>query len=1015
MEQILNLDAEFDIKLFDEIVKTALNPASERKNEAEAVLMKFKELPGSWTKIDYILKCSERKQSKFIGLQILEENVKSKWALFSEEMKAGLRQYVFTTVIERAAQPSDIILQKFNAILIEVAKRDWPQKWPTFITDLITVSQSTSMVVSQNTLVVLKNMNEQVFTAEDDVTTTRKRLLRATLQQEYFTIFRFISLILEYSEKQELEEGLLESCLHAFRSFCKSMPSEFVFSTKIVDHVLCHLNSPHSIAALDCLLEIIELERGDAARPAAPEAPQQSLEKLALIHAELLGFFGMYLEKFGAEEKLATAYRRMAESERMFVGKYAKIFASLYALWINELDPAQTQRGLGYFVQISKIDDAAVFRDVFPTWAKLVHECYAEYPLRVPTSRPLRRTRFSGVLQAMLPVFVHNMPKPEEVFILVNDLGEIVRDRRVETMEIEFYKKMKGNLFYLSYAIEEHMRGFFIKRIEQHINASHEDGDAVPSSAANPALSNAYRSLNRLSWAVGALAGAFEEVAERDFFVTIINTLLTICELRGRREEKAIIASNIMFIIGQYNRFLKYNNDFLFVVIRKLFEFMGETYEGIKEMACDNFYKICEKCPNQFFQKREGIYVFDIIIGDLGSVTMNLDFYLQRVVLEGMFLVLKNGPRRDAKHVEQILCALTNQSMLTHGYMDGIHAVIDEHSQLMMAVHLAESYAIGFRLVPEVFSGHPAMDAFIYFFTKCAERTGRNVQLLKKSLAGLFEAAVESNYGDAELLNRLCGCVLIDYRASCDPALLALATAMATRTAGSPTDPATVQRLQFLISNIITPSVQFLLKADEHPDLSAEFLRLLIALAEGSFSLFFPLLMESDAYEPLMNGIFFSLTSIREVSSLGLQTLLAFYRACFESRVYAFFTRFYLATIENLLGLVFDKDMKNSYDLQVELLFLLISQLNSIPSLNNAGSNTAIVKEFINNLFSKNFKNLTESSLKIFIEGIFEIRNTDLFKEHLDDFNVKIYEYGSDEDVEAEVALLKERVAKSNS
>ncbi|KAI4291326.1 exportin-1 [Pancytospora philotis] len=1022
MERILDLEGGFSIELFDGVVAAALSSFVDNKEEAEKVLLRFKELPGSWTKIDFILKNSEKQQSKFVALQILEDNVKVRWSLFSEEMRAGLRQYVFTTVIERAAHPPDIVLNKFNTVLIEIAKKDWPQKWSSFIADLITVSQSTSMAVARNTLKILQMMNEQIFEAEDGITTTRKRLLRATLQQEYFSIFRFISLVLKYSESQELDDQLLENCLNAFRSFCKSMPLEFVFNTEIVDHVLVHLNSPHSIAAIDCLLEIVELERGEfigaeehglvvpgaspQTGPLAAARPSVSLDKISLIHNELLAFFKMYLEKFAEGEKLAGAYQRMGESERIFVRKYARIFAALYALWFNELDQERVHQGLGYLVEISKIDDANLFKTVFPMWAKFVYEMYTEYPLRVHTAQPLSRQRFAGVLQAMLPVFVQNMPKPEEVFVLLNDLGEVVKDRKVETAEIDFYRQMKSNLLFLSYLIEDFLKDYFIRKVEKHINMNTAGMD----------INAAYRSLSQICWAVGSLAGALEESEERNFFVSVINSLLTICEIRSRREEKAIIASSIMFIIGQYYRFLKFNNEFFFVVIRKLFEFMNETYEGIKEMACDNFFKICERCPNQFFVKRNGAYIIDTVIGEIGSVTCNLDFYLQRVVLEGFLTVIKNGPRKDIAYVRALYEMLTNHVVLTSAYIDGIHTAVNDRAQLMLASHVIESYALGFKIVPDLFVGFASLDTFLVFYAKCAESDSKGMQILKKGIAGLLEAAVCSNCVDHDALNKLCASVLVDYKVSHNPSLLALGAAIVENSGLSSTvDTSSIQRLQFFISGLIAPSIPYVAKADEHTDLSIAFYKFLTALVDNAFGIFFPLVMESQIFEPMVNAVLFSLTTLREISSLALQLLHKIYEACLANRIYFFFSRFLLVTLENLLGLIFDKDMKSSYSLQAGLLFFLVSSLNSIPSINNSGNNVAIVKEYVTGLFTKNFSNLTPNSINVFVEGLIEIKELGLFREHLDDFNVKVYEYGTDEDASAELELLKERVAKSNS
>jgi hypothetical protein len=49
--------------------------------------------------------------------------------------------------------------------------------------------------------------------------------------------------------------------------------------------------------------------------------------------------------------------------------------------------------------------------------------------------------------------------------------------------------------------------------------------------------------------------------------------------IRGK-DNKAVVASNIMYIVGQYPRFLKAHWKFLKTVVNKLFEFMHETHEG---------------------------------------------------------------------------------------------------------------------------------------------------------------------------------------------------------------------------------------------------------------------------------------------------------------------------------------------------------------------------------------------------------------------------------------------------
>merc|ERR1719375_1869487 len=106
--------------------------------------------------------------------------------------------------------------------------------------------------------------------------------------------------------------------------------------------------------------------------------------------------------------------------------------------------------------------------------------------------------------------------------------------------------------------------------------------------------------LNRLCWAVGSISGASGELEEKRFLVTVIKDLLSLCEMKRGKENKAVVASNIMYVVGQYPRFLRAHWKFLKTVIFKLFEFMHETFPGVQEMAVDTFLKICQKCRKKF-------------------------------------------------------------------------------------------------------------------------------------------------------------------------------------------------------------------------------------------------------------------------------------------------------------------------------------------------------------------------------------------------------------------------------
>lgn len=72
-----------------------------------------------------------------------------------------------------------------------------------------------------------------------------------------------------------------------------------------------------------------------------------------------------------------------------------------------------------------------------------------------------------------------------------------------------------------------------------------------------------------------------DEETEKRFLVTVIKDLLGLCEIKRGKDNKAVVASDIMYIVGQYPRFLKAHWKFLKTVVNKLFEFMHETHEGM--------------------------------------------------------------------------------------------------------------------------------------------------------------------------------------------------------------------------------------------------------------------------------------------------------------------------------------------------------------------------------------------------------------------------------------------------
>ncbi len=170
----------------------------------------------------------------------------------------------------------------------------------------------------------------------------------------------------------------------------------------------------------------------------------------------------------------------------------------------------------------------------------------------------------------------------DQVLIVENDEGEVVREFMKESDTIVLYKAMRELLVYLTHLDVLDTENILTEKLAKQVDGSEWS----------------WNNLNTLCWAIGSISGAMskfplqnkytilmhlsaDEETEKRFLVTVIKDLLGLCEVKRGKDNKAIVASDIMYIVGQYPRFLKAHWKFLKTVVNKLFEFMHETHEGM--------------------------------------------------------------------------------------------------------------------------------------------------------------------------------------------------------------------------------------------------------------------------------------------------------------------------------------------------------------------------------------------------------------------------------------------------
>ncbi|KAA3468516.1 protein EXPORTIN 1A-like [Gossypium australe] len=178
----------------------------------------------------------------------------------------------------------------------------------------------------------------------------------------------------------------------------------------------------------------------------------------------------------------------------------------------------------------------------------------------------------------------------------------------------------------------------------------------------------------------------------------VIRDLLNLCEITKGKDNKAVIASNIMYVVGQYPRFLRAHWKFLKTVVNKLFEFMHETHPGVQkflktvvnklfefmhethpglqyiffcslcwlcqDMACDTFLKIVQKCKRKFVivQVGENEPFVSELLSALATTVADLEPHQIHSFYEsvGHMIQAESDPHKRDEYLQRLM-ALPNQ------------------------------------------------------------------------------------------------------------------------------------------------------------------------------------------------------------------------------------------------------------------------------------------------------------------------------------------------------------------
>ncbi len=598
--KLLDMNHPLDVSLFDQVIQATYDPHHPQQPAANNLLIRIKEHPQMWSRADAILEGAGTPQGQFFGVQLLEDVIMTKWKVLPVRQRDDMKNYVVAKVIslsetEERMQANRVLLGKIDQVLVSILKQEWPHNWPTFVSDIVGASK-TSEVLCENNMQILKLLSEEVFDfGKESMTAVKIKSMKESLNEEFSKVFELCEFVLQHSQRP----SLLSLTLETLQRFLTWIPLGYVFETSLIGVLLQKFFTVpiFRVEALGCLTEIAGLTGLDA----------QYNPLFRRLFEELI----VLLSQMVPQDLDLTHYDDMAETEQIFLKKLAIFFTIFFRNHRSVmLDTQEAQQsmlvGLGYLVRISRAPDEELFKICLDYFHILSQELYQiETRARgggigvgdqggaamglmgdggILPSGSNAISIYKDHLSQIRQCVITRMAKPEEVLVVEDENGEIVRELTKDTEAIALYKTMRETIVYLTHLNYKDTASIMLEKLSLQVSGQEYS----------------WHSLNTMCWAIGSISGAMTEDEEKRFLVTIIKDLLNLCEIKRGKDNKAVVASNIMYVVGQYPRFLRSHWKFLRTVVRKLFEFMHELHPGVQDMACDTFLKIAQKCKRKF-------------------------------------------------------------------------------------------------------------------------------------------------------------------------------------------------------------------------------------------------------------------------------------------------------------------------------------------------------------------------------------------------------------------------------
>lgn len=185
------------------------------------------------------------------------------------------------------------------------------------------------------------------------------------------------------------------------------------------------------------------------------------------------------------DTKIRDAYAMGQDQDQNFIQNLAMFLCTYlkeHGQLVEKKQMNETlSKALHYLVLISDVEEVEIFKICLEYWNGLAADLYRENPFMSTSplfltknnvAIPPRRLFYCPVLTKVRYIMISRMAKPEEVLVVENENGEVVREFMKDTDSINLYKNMRETLVYLTHLDYVDTERVMTEKLQNQVNGT---------------------------------------------------------------------------------------------------------------------------------------------------------------------------------------------------------------------------------------------------------------------------------------------------------------------------------------------------------------------------------------------------------------------------------------------------------------------------------------------------------------------------------------------------------------